>query len=161
MGKSLTFFKKIFMSALILMQNQAPDIFVFMAQNPQTPLNGWKWAFLSVIWPSHQISGQKCGRIFDNFQKNFHVSTVSDAKSGAWHICIYGSRPSDPSKWVKMGVFTCNLTKCGRIFDVFAYYRTHMWVNLYQFLLNLMFSDWFLCKIGCPTYLWIDTLRPP
>ena len=33
-------FRKIFMSALILMQNQVPDIFVFMAQDPQTPLNG-------------------------------------------------------------------------------------------------------------------------
>ena len=155
MGKSLTFFKKNFMSALILMQNQAPDIFVFMAQNPQTPLNGWKWAFLSVIWPSHQISGQKCGRIFDNFQKKFHVGTVSDAKSGAWHICIYGSKPSDPSKWVKMGVFIRNLTITPNL-------RSKMWADLWQFSEKFSCQHCFWCKIRCLTYLylWLKTLRP-
>ena len=104
------------------MQNQVPEIFAIMVQDPQTPLNGWKWAFLLVIWgfypnlalwlviwPSFQILGQKCGQIFDNFQEIFHITTVSLAKSGAWHTCIYGQRPSDPFKWVKMGVFTCNL----------------------------------------------------
>ena len=124
-----------------------PDIFVFMDWYPQTPLNGWKWVFLHVIWPSYQISGQKCRRIFDIFQKNFYVSTVYIAKLGAWHICIYGSRPSDPSKWVKKGVFTRNLTKygqsltflpivgptCGSTFDSFHqiwYFRTDSDVKL-------------------------------
>ena len=85
-----------------------------MAQDRQRPLNGWKWAFLPAIWPLYQISTQKYDQTFDIFLKNFHVNTDSVAKLGAWHICIYGSRPSDPSKWVKMGVFTHNLTKYGQ-----------------------------------------------
>ena len=38
LGKSLTFLKKMNMSALFLMQNQAPGIFEFMSQVPLTPL---------------------------------------------------------------------------------------------------------------------------
>ena len=37
-GKSLTFLKKMNMSALFLMQNQVPGIFEFMSQVPLTPL---------------------------------------------------------------------------------------------------------------------------
>ena len=39
-GGSLKIFKKKFFSEVFLMQNQVPDIFAFMTQDPQTPLNG-------------------------------------------------------------------------------------------------------------------------
>ena len=38
--QQFTVLKKKIKSALLLVQNQAPDKFAFMAQDPQTPLNG-------------------------------------------------------------------------------------------------------------------------
>ena len=145
-----------------------PDIFAFMAQDPQTPPNGWKWGILLVIWPFYQISGQKCGRIFAKFQKIFHITTVSYAKSGAWYICIYGSRPSDPFKWVKMGVFTCNLWilpqfgSLARNLTIFPNPRSKMWADLWQFSGNFSYYYCFFSKIRRLTYLhlWSKTLRP-
>ena len=127
-----------------------------MTQDPQTPLNGWKRVFLLVIWPSYQISGQKCGRIFNIFQKKFNVSTFFDVKIGAWHICIYGSRPSDPSKWVKMGVFTRNLTKYGQSLTLIpivgptcgsTFYSFH---QIWCFMTDsyVKFGAWHICVYG-------------
>ena len=134
------------------MQNQVPDIFAFMVQDPLTPLNGWKWAILLVFWPSYQILGQKCGRIFDNFHYFFHISTVSFAKSGAWYICIYGPRPLAPFIWVKMGVFTRNL----RIYPNLALWlkiKLEKWANLFSLSKNFQSKDSFFRKIRCLNFL--------
>ena len=79
-----------------------------------------------------QKSSTTCGQIFDIFEKNEYVSTVSYAKSGARHFWIYESRPSDPSKGGKIGGFTVFLSPIRKV-------KSDIWANLWQFSTRFSF----------------------
>ena len=68
-GKSLIVLKKMNMSALFLMQNQAPSIFDFMSQDPPTPLNRAKQGFYSCFGPLAQNQVGKVGKSFSTVGK--------------------------------------------------------------------------------------------
>ena len=94
------------------------------------------------------IVGPTCGSTFDNFHQIWYSGTDSYVKLVARHICVLDWYPQTPLKVLKMQFYLSYLHSN----YVFANRRTHMWVNLWQFSPNLIFWDWFLCKIGCLTY---------
>ena len=69
LGKSLTFLKKMIMSAVFPMQNQAPSIFEFMSQDPLIPLNRAKQGFYSCFGPLAQNQVGKVGKSFSTVGK--------------------------------------------------------------------------------------------
>ena len=103
-------------------------------------------------------SSPTCGQIFGIFEENEHVSTNSYAKLGARHFWIYKSRPSDPSKGAKIGVFTVFTVYLSSIRKV----KSDMWANLWHFWKKWICQHCFLCKIRCPAFLnlWVKTLWP-
>ena len=153
MGGSLTIFKNFFISTLNLKQNQAPDIIAFMTQDPQTPLNGWKWAFLPKIWPSYQISGQKCGQIFDNFKKKF-ISALSTMGNQVPNIFAFITQDpqtplngwSFPSKARQNEDFTPNLALWLKI-------KLEKWADFFFLSKNFFSKDCFSSRIRCLTFL--------
>ena len=74
------------------------------------------------ICPSN--SGHTSGQIFFRLQKIFDLSSVSIVKSGAQTFWVYGSRPSDPSKWGKIGLLLPFCPLCPKL-------RSHEWANLF------------------------------
>ena len=147
------------------MQNQVPDIFAFMVQDPQTPLNWWKWAFLLVIWgfypnlalwlviwPSFQILGQKCGQIFDNFQEIFHITTVSLANQA---LDVLAFMVKDPQTLL-------NGWKWAFLLVIWGFYpnsalwlkiKLEKWANLFSPSKSFLSKDSFYSKIRCLNFL--------
>ena len=128
---------------------------------PSDPSKGLKMGYLSKKWDEEQRKRQKpsltCGLTFDNFQQICHSMTDSYAKfsaktfvSKSWHPQI----PLSGSKWGIMLEMRRKTKKMAKI-------KFDMWANLWHFSTNLLFYDWFLSKIWCPTFLRlkVDTLR--
>ena len=115
-----------------------------MGQDPLTPLNGAKLDFYCHFVPFAQNSGHTSGQIFFRLHKIFDLRSDSIVKSGAWTFWVYGSRPSDPSKWGKIGLLLPFCPLCPKL-------RSHKWANLFPFSKNFWSQECFYSKIRCPT----------
>ena len=117
-----------------------------MDQDPLIPLNGAKLDFYCHFVPFAQNSGHTSGQIFFRLQKIFDLRSDSVVNSGTWTFWVYGSRPSDPSKWGKIGLLLPFCPLCPKI-------RSHKKGIFFPSSKNFWSQECFYSKIRCPIFL--------
>ena len=106
-GKSLTFLQKMIISSLFLMQNQAPDIFEFMSQDPLTPLKVVKQGFLPFFEPNTKSQVRHVGKSLTFLQK-MNMSALFLMQNQAPSIFEFMSQdPPTPLNRAKQGFYSC------------------------------------------------------